>query len=63
LDRICPKWAARGKTDTDLADSGKEDYMKVVDNFDNFPESINTLLSDKRFRIMDLWKSGVLLEF
>jgi hypothetical protein len=32
--------------------------MKVVDNFNNFPESINTLLSDKRFRIMDLWKSG-----
>jgi hypothetical protein len=39
-------------------DSGKEDYTKVADNFDSFPESINTILSDKWFRIMDLWKSG-----
>jgi hypothetical protein len=31
-------------------DLGEENYMKVVDNFDRFPESINTPLSDKWFR-------------
>jgi hypothetical protein len=30
--------------------SGKVNYTKVVDNFDIFPESINTPLSDKWFR-------------
>jgi hypothetical protein len=28
-------------------DFGEEDYTKVVDNFDNFPENINTSLSDE----------------
>jgi hypothetical protein len=56
---------ASAKTDIDLDQYRfrERDYMKVVDNFDRFPESINTLLSDKQFRITDLWKSGVLLEF
>jgi hypothetical protein len=29
---------------------GEEDYTKAVDNFDRFPESINTPLSDEWFR-------------
>jgi hypothetical protein len=41
--------------DTDL---GKTLYMKVVDNFDTFPESIYTASSDKWSRSNDLWKSG-----
>jgi hypothetical protein len=36
-------------------DSGKEDYTKVVDNFDSSPESINTPLVDKQFRSNGLW--------
>jgi hypothetical protein len=28
-------------------DFGEEDYTKVVDNFDSFPENINTPLSDE----------------
>jgi hypothetical protein len=37
-------------TSTDL---GKEDYTKDVDNFDSFPENINTPLSE-RFMSNDL---------
>jgi hypothetical protein len=37
-------------------DLGEENYMKVVDNFDRFPESINTPLSDKWFRSNGFWK-------
>jgi hypothetical protein len=35
---------------------GEEDYTKAVDNFDRFPESINTPLSDKWFRSNGFWK-------
>jgi hypothetical protein len=38
-------------------------YTKVVDNFDIFPEIIDTSSSDLRFRSYDLCKLGVLLEF
>jgi hypothetical protein len=37
-------------------DFGEEDYTKVVDNFDNFPENINTPLSDEWFRSNGFWK-------
>jgi hypothetical protein len=34
----------------------EEDYTNVIDNFDNFPKSINTPLSDKWFRSNGFWK-------
>jgi hypothetical protein len=43
-------------------DLGEEYYTKVVDNYDTFPVSIYTSLSDKWSRSNDLRKSRVLLE-
>jgi hypothetical protein len=39
-------------------DLGKTYYIKVVDNFDNFPASMNTPIYGKRSKSSDLWKLG-----
>jgi hypothetical protein len=47
---------------SNITDLGEEYYIKVVDNYDTFPASIYTPISDKWSRSNVLQKSGVLLE-
>jgi hypothetical protein len=44
------------------AESGKIHNMKVIENFETFPESINTSSYDQWFRNYEHYKLGVLLE-
>jgi hypothetical protein len=43
-------------------ESGKMYNVKVIDNFETFPESINMSSSDQQFKSYDHCKLGVLLE-
>jgi hypothetical protein len=44
------------------AESGKIHNMKVIENFETFPESTNTSSYDQWFRSYEHYKLGVLLE-
>jgi hypothetical protein len=57
------QWSRKTLLTEFSTESGEMNNIKVVDNFDIFPESIDLPSYDQRIRSYDLCKLGALLEF